>query len=154
VIALPPLRREHAFGAIILVFGTVAAWPWLVAPPLPAGPAPAPTTAPIALAALSPLADFSAIVERPLFAPSRRPDVSTAAAAPAGPGIELRYRLLGVIGIGPDRRALIADGVRRFEVKAGDRLDAWSVTRVEPDRLVLSSPGGETVLKLAPTAKP
>jgi len=153
VIALPSLRRDHALAAAVLLFAGVAAWPWLVSPAVHDRPPAAGTAAPAAaLAPLPPLAEFGAIVERPLFLPSRRPEAAIGVAGPAAPGAESRYRLLGLVSAGPARKALVADGARRFEVKEGDRLDDWTVRRVEQDRLVLSSPAGEAVLKLAPAA--
>jgi hypothetical protein len=124
----------------------LAIWPWvapLAAPGLVAEagtPPPAP-----AIADLPPLATFRAVFERPLFSPSRRPP---AQAPVPGTGGAARYRLLGVLTAGPTRRALLAEGKRRFEIAEGAALDGWTVARIEQDRVVLSSPGGETELRL------
>jgi general secretion pathway protein N len=151
MIALPAPRRDHGLAALAVLFAGVAGWPWLISPNVPDRPA-ASQAAPAAptVAALPPLTSFAAIVERPLFAPTRRPD--PARTGPAGPAIETRYRLLGLMSAGRDRKALIADGARRFELKEGDALDGWTVTHVEQDRLVLSSPAGQAVLKLSTAA--
>ena len=100
---------------------------------------------------MPPLTKFSVIGERPLFSPSRRP-VAGEKAAHAGPGVEQRYRLLGLLNTGDARRALLAEGKRRFAVSEGAMLDGWRIARIEHDRIVLSSPAGEAVLQLQPAA--
>jgi hypothetical protein len=96
---------------------------------------------------LPPLATYSAIVERPLFAPSRRPPPDAIA-----PSLESRYRLLGTVGAGSKRKAFVADGSRRVELSEGDIFDGQTVKEIGQDRIVLSSPAGDTVLKLKPAA--
>jgi hypothetical protein len=86
-----------------------------------------------------------AIVERPLFTPSRRPAPGVSAISPT---IESRYRLVGIMGNGAKRKAFVAEGPRRTEITAGDRLDGWTVKEIGQDRVVLTSPAGEAVLKL------
>jgi type II secretory pathway component PulC len=144
---LPTLRLNHALAATVIIFAALAAWPWLVPPtpatqPLAASAAGAPSPS---LAALPPLATYAAIVERPLFAPSRRPAPGAAA---IGPSLESRYRLLGIVGSGPKRKAFVADGARRGEIAEGDTLDGWAVKEIGPDRVMLTSPAGETTLRL------
>jgi hypothetical protein len=102
---------------------------------------------------LPPLARFASISERPLFSPSRKPAPGEKA-APAGPGIEQRYRLLGLMNTGDSRRALLAEGKRRFAIAEGGSLEGWRVARIEHDRVVLSSAAGEVVLSLQPAASP
>src|SRR5438045_4075734 len=75
-------------------------------------------------------------------------------AAPAGPGIEQRYRLLGLMNTGDSRRALLAEGKRRFAIAEGGSLEGWRVARIEHNRVVLSSAAGEAVLSLQPAATP
>ena len=146
-------RLNQTLGAAALVFAGIAVWPWLV-PPIPAVRAaaspPAQTTAP-PLPSLPPLASYAAIVERPLFSPSRRPAVGARAAL--GPSIESRYRLVGIIAAGPKKKALVAEGARRVEIAEGDTLDGWTVTTIGKDRVTLTSPTGEAALKLAPAAE-
>jgi hypothetical protein len=160
---LPPVRLEHLLGALFAVFALLALLPWLVpeagsAPP-PGKPSP-PTPE---ISALPPQSTFSAIIDRPLFSPSRRP-VPGAGSAKGGAGIEGRYRLLGLVVSETVRRAWLAEGARSFEIGEGDKLDGWTVAHIEQDRLVLSSPSGQAVLALRrpveesagkePTAKP
>jgi hypothetical protein len=149
---LPALRVNHALGGAALLFGLLAAWPWLVPPSPPPHRAAAPATAPVAtLAPLPPLAGFAAIVERPLFAPTRRPALA-APVVSAGPPVEGRYRLIGIVGTAAKRHAFIADGARRADLGEGDTFDGWTVKEIGADRVVLTSPAGETVLKLSRAA--
>jgi len=154
--ALPELRLNHLLGATAAVLVALAVWPWLLstapARSAAAGTDTAATAAP-ALPALPPVARFAAISERPLFSPSRKPAPGEKA-APAGPGIEQRYRLLGLMNTGDSRRALLAEGKRRFAIAEGGSLEGWRVARIEHDRVVLSSAAGEAVLSLQPAATP
>jgi hypothetical protein len=151
--SLPALRLDHFFGATAAVLIVLTAWPWLQSASVakPTAVATDAISAAPALPALPPLARFSAIAERPLFSPSRRP-MPGEKAAPAGPGIEQRYRLLGLVNTGDTRRALLAEGKRRFAIGEGAVLEGWRVTRIEHDRIVFSSPAGEAVLTLQPAA--
>jgi len=150
-VRVPPLRLNHAFGAAAVLFAALALWPWVVPqsalsprrPATPSAGAPAP-----ALAALPPIASFSATVERPLFAPSRRP--ASTAVEPATGSTEGRYRLLGVVATGPTKKAFVVDGTRHIEVTEGSMLDSWSIKQIGPDRVLLTSPTGDAVLKLKP----
>jgi hypothetical protein len=150
---LPVPRLNHVLGAAATLLAGLALWPWLV-PPVPAirplaslqTSAPAPP-----LALLPPLATYAATVERPLFAPSRRPPPGATAMA-LGPSIESRFRLLGIVSTGGKRKAFIADGTRRREIDDGDMLEGWTVKEIGQDRVVLSSPAGEASLKLTRAA--
>lgn len=149
---LPALRLNPALGAAAIVFAALAVWPWLFPPlpatrPLAAPPAGAPAPA---LAPLPPLASFTAIVERPLFSPSRRPPPGATAAL--GASIESRYRLIGIVVTGPKKKAFVAEGARRLEIVEGDILDGWTVTEIGQDRVRLTSSTGEAALKLTPAA--
>lgn len=149
---MPALRLNHALGAAAVVCAAIAAWPWLV-PPAPATrplAAPPATNAAPSLAALPPLASFAAVVERPLFSPSRRPPPG-AQAAQGGP-VEGRYRLVGIVATGPKKKAFVDEGARRLEIGEGGSLDGWTVSEIGQDRVKLTSPTGETVLKLSPAA--
>jgi hypothetical protein len=123
-------------------------------PPVPAirplaaagASAPAPELAP-----LPPITSYAAIVERPLFAPSRRPVPGVSV---IGPSIESRYRLVGIVSSGGKRKAFIADGSRRSEIAEGDNLDGWTVKEVAQDRVLLISPAGAAALRLSRTTVP
>jgi hypothetical protein len=154
-IRVPALRLNHLLGATAAVCAVFAIWPWLLPPvpatrPLAAAPASAPAPA---IAPLPPLTSFSAIVERPLFSPSRRPPPGTDAAL--APSVAGRYQLLGIVATGLKKRAFLADGARHFDIAEGDRIERWTVKQIGTDSVLLSSSEGETVLKLKPaTAEP
>ena len=149
-VRVPRLRLNHALGATAVVFAAFAAWPWL-SPPVPTVRPPAVPPANSAaprLMTLPPLVHFAAIIERPLFSPSRRPP----AVASGVPSAEGRYRLLGVVASGPRKTAFVADGSRRLDLAEGDAIDGWTVKKIGTDNVVLTSPTGDTVLKLKPAA--
>jgi len=149
---IPPLRLNHALAATAILFAGLALWPWIVPQSAPSArqPAAPSTSAPApALASLPPLAGFAATVERPLFAPSRRP-AATAVEPATGSSTEDRYRLLGIVATGPTKKAFVVDGTRHIEVTEGSMLDSWSVKQIGPDRVLLTSPTGDAVLKLKP----
>jgi hypothetical protein len=90
-----------------------------------------------------------AILERPLFSPSRQPpEVLTAAhieetleTAPP----QLHGRLAGVMIRPGTREALFARaGQRPIAVKVGGEIDGWKIAAIEPDRVILASNFGDT----------
>ncbi|HZK92292.1 MAG TPA: hypothetical protein VFC56_19300 [Stellaceae bacterium] len=149
-VKLPELRLNHALGGAVALLAGLAIWPWLVPPRAAARPLAAPQAAAPAplLAALPELSTYAAIVERPLFTPSRRAPPGAAAAAP-GPSIESRYRLVGIMGAGATRKAFVAEGAHRAEIAEGDLFDGWTVKEIGRDRVLLTSPAGEAALKLS-----
>ena len=143
---LPALRLDHLLGGAVALFVGLALWPWFVPD---AGSAPRvekPAAPPPGLAALPPQSSFSAIVDRPLFSPTRRP--LPGAGSGTATGLESRYQLLGLVVSEAVRRAWLAEGARHFELGEGDKLDGWTVSHIEQDRMVLTSPSGEAVLSL------
>jgi hypothetical protein len=141
---LPALRLDHLLGAALVLLLALTLWPWL-APEAGSAPRPDKPEVPRAeIAALPPASAFTAIVDRPLFSPTRRP----VPGAGGGGGIEARYQLLGLVVSETVRRAWLAEGARHFEVGEGDKIEGWTVTHIEQDRLVLTSPAGERVLGL------
>lgn len=94
---------------------------------------------------LPPLADFDAVVERPLFVEGRRPPEPEAddgqapgeqAANPNRPAINLKAILI----IDGQRSALVQGapdkgGVTRL--RSGDSYQGWAIKEIRPDRLVL-----------------
>jgi hypothetical protein len=142
--------RPIALAAANLIVALLAVWPFLPgrAPAEQAPAAPAQDTGP-KLATLAPFADFAETSERPLFSATRRP-------APGATmlGIDGRYRLLGLVIAGSARHALIAPvaGGRTLELGEGEAVDGWTVTRIERDHVVLSSPAGQATLGLAGAA--
>ena len=150
----PALSANHGLIGASLLFAGLALWPFLpAAEPAPVRPA-APAAPPASLAALAPIGRFDAIAGRPLFSPSRRPAAVAAAAGAATGALDTRYRLLGVVLAGREQRALLLEGARRFGVGVGDRLEGYTVVRIEQNRVMLTSPAGDAALALRPAADP
>ncbi len=144
---LPQLGANHLLAAVALCLTLIALWPWVA--PLPtttAATRPTPPSPDPPVGALPRAGSFTAIAERPLFSPSRRPAATAPAASDGGLA---RYRLIGLVTAGGARHALITDGSRRVEIGEGSLLDTWTVLRIEADRIVLTSPQGEATLRLA-----
>ncbi|WP_134643102.1 hypothetical protein [Pseudaestuariivita atlantica] len=92
--------------------------------------------------------DYDAILERPLFAPTRRPvviaalpepepDLTTQLAAPEAPAPVIRLR--GVIGATGGNRALVTvDGADGGWLTEGTEVSGWTVTGIGPDWLDIS----------------
>lgn len=148
------LQPHHALLAASGLFAALALWPFLPARDPPPIRSAAAITAPPALAALPPIGRFGAIADRPLFSPSRRPVAAEAAHGTIAAGLETRYRLLGVVLSGREQRALLLEGTRRVAVGVGDRLEGYTVVRIEQNRLMLNSPAGDAVLALRPAGDP
>ena len=111
--------------------------------PSPAAAAPAPAAeAPLVTPAAG---AFAAIVERPLFSPTRRPPAAAPPPAPAPevvaaptPLAPMDFSLAGVVISGGTRSALVqmqADG-RQVRVAEGGAIDGWTLVTVEPQRAV------------------
>jgi hypothetical protein len=150
--SIADLRLSVALTAVAALLAGAAAWPWLAEPAAASDVmAAAPEAGATAIVPLPPLVDFAAIVDRPLFAPSRRPNPPDGTLAAAG----LRYRLIGIVAAGKDRHALLADpsGPRRIEIGEGAALDGWTVEQIEQDRVILSGPSGAAALTLGSAAE-
>jgi hypothetical protein len=146
------LGPDRALLGAAALLAALTVWPFLPAaepPPVESAAA----SPPPALAPLPPLSRFAAVVERPLFTPSRRPLAAESVDLGSG-GLDARYRLLGVTIAGDRGRALLAEGGRRFEIGVGDSLAGWTVARIEQSRVVLESPTGEAALTLKRAAEP
>ena len=108
------------------------------------GPAPAVSgeTPPLAVLpaqpsyAMAPVEDFSAILERPLFSPTRRPpaegEVPAAASEP-----ELQVTLVGVIISSEEQIAIVRpkDATRFARLSVGDSFQGWILDSIEPSRI-------------------
>lgn len=92
--------------------------------------------------ALPPLSDLSAMVERPLFVPSRQG--STAPTPPGNSGATDR-RLIGIVKRGGQGAALLLlDGTPRT-LTPGQVVADWRLTAVEPGAALLSHADGRHV---------
>jgi len=154
--AAPRSLRTLALVAANLAIAALIAVP-LLGGDSGAGRAAAPqhgANAPPPLAPLGPFVAYAATIERPLFSPTRRP--ASLAAAPGAAAIEGRYRLQGLVIAGTARHALVTEiaGGRTRELGEGDALEGWTVTRIEQDRVMLTSPAGEAMLALPSAASP
>jgi hypothetical protein len=96
-------------------------------------------------------ARFSAIVERPLFLPARRPPSEKAVAA-ATPTPD--FSLFGVVISTGEPLALVKPdaGGEPFRVRQGEEISGWTVDRIESDRIVIRQGGTESELLLDFTA--
>jgi hypothetical protein len=97
---------------------------------------------------LPPLSRFEAMVQRPLFAPDRRPapvEMPVADAVPSdwaraetmevnAPGV----RFIGSIEQNGAVRALVSDGAKVQGLEIGQSIDGWTVVGIAPRRLTLA----------------
>lgn len=145
-----PFRRFPLLLAILCA--ALAAWPWL-APraDLPISMKAPPSEAPLA-SPLPPLDALNATLQRPLFETLRRPAGKPAVAVQqdGAPLVLGRYRLLGIVGSGGRRSALlapIAGGASRL-LAAGDMLEDWRVVQVGEGDLTLARGGDSQTVAL------
>ncbi len=99
------------------------------------------------------------ILSRPLFTANRQPPPTadqTAAPGPAAPTApEIHGRLTGLMIAPDDIEALfVRDGDKPLAVKQGGVIDGWTITTIDPDKVVLNSTFGERTLKLSFEATP
>lgn len=99
--------------------------------------------------AAQPLDQLSAIVDRSLFSPSRRPPaaprpVVQAPAASALPSPPPNVVLLGVVMDGESARAIVRVGAdkRLLRAQMGDEIDGWKVAQIDGRKVVLASQDG------------
>jgi hypothetical protein len=131
--------------------GLAAADLWQPGAPVP-DPAPSPQTAPI----------VAAIAARPLFRPDRAPFSEPGEVAAAGRDYEgelSRLALIGTLTFGGELKAIVVSkggpASERWEVKAGDRLQGFTVKEVQIDGLALTADDRDFLLPLyagAPTS--
>jgi general secretion pathway protein N len=102
------------------------------------------------------LDELRATRERPLFSPSRRPDVETAAAPEAAPVEEspdsLPFELTGVV-LGSETAIAILrnrDTQETVQLRRGETLEAWSIEEIAPRHVVLRQEDRQVRLELFP----
>jgi len=97
------------------------------------------------------------ILQRPLFSPTRQPpDQSSAPEAAEAEKEPLKPpgRLEGTAILPGMREALFErEGDKPLAVKVGQNIDGWTVTSIEPDRVILHSDDGEQIVKPASDAR-
>lgn len=85
---------------------------------------------------VAPVEDFSAILERPLFSPNRRPPAEgVATVAPSAP--ELEVTLIGVIISSEEQIAIVKvkDATSFARLGVGDTFQGWVLNSIEPSRI-------------------
>ena len=107
-----------------------------VAPSNPASDSASPPMPPDPAFAMPPEESFAAVLERPVFSPTRRPMPSDGSAAPLTTSAE--FVLVGVVISDSERFVLVkplsSDKLER--VREGDELAGWSAVSIAPDRVV------------------
>ena len=86
--------------------------------------------------AMAPVEDFSTILERPLFSPTRRPPAQGMVST-AGPEPELQVTLIGVIISSEEQIAIVRlkDADRFARLSVGDSFQGWTLDSIEPSRI-------------------
>ena len=99
----------------------------------------------------------SALLARPPFSPSRRPEHTAATQEAAAPG-EGMPRLAGIFSVGSERHAIFAMPGQddQMVVAEGGQLAGWTVRRIAVDAVTIDGPEGSRTLETAfdPNAKP
>lgn len=100
-----------------------------------------------------PLEHFRAIVERPLFSPTRRPPPSSAGEPDSG---ARQFQLKGVVVSAREQRALIVSQStgKSYTVRTGDVVEGWRVERITAQSAAFTKEGVETLVRLVPNAHP
>jgi hypothetical protein len=131
-------------AALAVSLGSLVTYEWNApAPAIAASPrtaeasngaAPAPAFSP------APLTSFSAVTERPLFSPDRRPAPQASDTVGSWSGLTLA----GIVVTPASREVLIAHGnpQKIVHLQEGQAVDGWVVRSIDPDRVVIAN-GGE-----------
>ena len=147
IVALGLSRSQLALAAVLTVMGAglgalvAMEWNALASSPVSDAPPPAANAtkagAPAPVFSLAPLSNFSAVTERPLFSPDRRP------APEAGEtlGSWSALTLAGIVVTPEAREVLIAHGTppKIVHLQEGQSVDGWIVRSIEPDRIVVAN---------------
>jgi hypothetical protein len=86
---------------------------------------------------LAPAEDFSEVLERPLFSPTRRPPAEGTVAAPdSEPTLEVT--LMGIIISSEEQIAIVKPkgGGGFLRLSVGDSFQGWAVESIEPNRII------------------
>ena len=110
-----------------------------VAAPTATAPAPTPDSGPVF--AMPPLSAYADVLARPLFSETRRRPaiISVRDDKPAD------FTLVGIVISPTERHALLSHGTpaQLEHVVEGQSVDGWTVTAIEPSRVVLAQGGRE-----------
>ncbi|HEV2302037.1 MAG TPA: hypothetical protein VGR91_10755 [Stellaceae bacterium] len=88
----------------------------------------------------------AAILERPLFSPTRRPAPT---ASGSGAGADLAdARLTGIVTLPPLKIAIFAvKGAKPLVLGEGESVSGWRIDRITPAEIALSGPSGARTLR-------
>jgi hypothetical protein len=94
-----------------------------------------------------PIEALQAVLERPVFAPGRRPLSEDAVELPAPK--TLSFLLKGIVIDGDERVAVVIpkDKGKAMLLREGDIAEGWTLVRIEVDHVVLARGDAETVLE-------
>ena len=100
-----------------------------------------------------PLEHFRAIVERPLFSPTRRPPPAPAGEPDSG---ARQFQLKGVVISAREQHALIVSQStgKSYQVRTGDVVEGWRVERITAQSAAFTKNGVETLVRLVPALHP
>ena len=93
---------------------------------------------------------FSEIDERSVFNPTREPVFSAVTAGDMGAGTPSDFALVGII-MGAERRIAVVKtpgAASAQNLAVGDTINAWRVTRIEPDYIVVQGGAGDHDMKV------
>jgi hypothetical protein len=95
------------------------------------------------------LEDFSAVLERPLFSPTRRPPAE-GAVPPQPSEPELQVTLVGVIISSEEQIAIVRlkDASRFARLSVGDSFQGWILDSIEPSRVTFRRGDVEEIIEL------
>ncbi len=100
-----------------------------------------------------PIEDFQAILERPLFSPNRRPP-TVGSVEFSAPTPDVSFLLKGILIDGDERTAFFRSqrGGEFVHLREGDKMEGWTLVRIEADEVLFAS--GEIEKVLQPTYDP
>jgi hypothetical protein len=129
-----------------IVYAEIRARPMIPDPEVSAGEIRVPPL-PEARAAMPSRGTFTAIVERPLFSPSRRPPVE-GIAADSIPILD--FSLFGIVISTGEPSAIVKpdSGGDPVRVTEGETMSGWTVARIEADRILVQQGATERELLL------
>lgn len=153
IVAFGLSRSQFALAGVLTAlaagFAALVALEWSA----PVTPSPIEASPPAAVASnepapvftLAPLSTFSAVTDRPLFSPDRRPAPQASEALSSWSGLSLA----GIIVTPASREVLIAHGnpAKLVHLQEGQSVEGWVVRAIEPDHIVVANGSEEHELR-------
>jgi hypothetical protein len=142
-------------GAIILLLMALAAVIVGLPPELPSLPPSSPSSVapPFQEPPAPQIPDYPAILERPLFDPSRRPWTAAPSAVDVVPKVEAvpfpEYTLVAVVITGDSRRAVLQrpNSDKSITLSIGQQLEGWTARDIAIDRVQFEAAGNSHYLR-------